>query len=412
MTDKNLDATGPYIWLRYATQYSKDGQTHTVEMNVPVPLGASTEQREELFHEAEAGMNQLVNRFGQRLSQIPQHVQDPQGEYNAASRSAPMQKSVSPQQLRSKSAPMLAHQIASRPLDGQEREARLTSAPVHNQGPVVPPTRPNVGASMPLALGPNIDSSGNLPLPEFIQYINENLNLTPRQAMEILKVKSLSTGVNLRDALERLRYLVAQRNANSVALPEERVEGAIEPGHALVCREAIPASVSPSISSVAETHAQQSSHIPDGQMSLGGDCQQEDGQSQIIEMQVSDPVRFDEEEDPEEEGLEDFYLPNKITSKQLEFARNKINELRESQGPSIVSQQRLQALANVISDNITQEQLQGLIMGIWSISVLKKLKKDQVEALISWAKQDDFVDEVEAVLAILLEEGRYARGNR
>jgi hypothetical protein len=36
---------------------------------------------------------------------------------------------------------------------------------------------------------------------------------------------------------------------------------------------------------------------------------------------------------------------------------------------------------------------------------------DQVEALISWAKQDDFVDEAEAALAAL-EEDRYARGNR
>ena len=53
----NLDATGPYIWLRYATQYSGDGQTHTIEMSIPVPLGASPERREELIREAEAGMN-------------------------------------------------------------------------------------------------------------------------------------------------------------------------------------------------------------------------------------------------------------------------------------------------------------------------------------------------------------------
>src|SRR6185295_17580855 len=97
------------------------------------------------------------------------------------------------------------------------REARPILASARSQESVVPPTRPNVGASMPMTLGPTLDSSGNFPLPEFIQYIHENLNLTPRQAMEMLKVKSLSTGVNLREALERLRYLVAQRNANSAA---------------------------------------------------------------------------------------------------------------------------------------------------------------------------------------------------
>jgi hypothetical protein len=225
-----------------------------MEMNVPVPLGASMEQREELFCEAEAGMNQLADRFGQRLSQTPQHVQDTQVE----AWSTPIQKSVPSQQSRSKPASMPAFQMASRSPDGQRREL----SPLRNQElePVVPPTRPNVGASMPMTLGPNLDSSGNLPLPEFIQYIHENLNLTPRQAMEMLKVKSLSTGINLREALERLRYLVAQKNAHNthaVAPSENGVGGAIA------------------------------------------------------------PVRFDEEEDPKED-LEDFQLPHEITSKQEE----------------------------------------------------------------------------------------------
>jgi len=42
---------------------------------------------------------------------------------------------------------------------------------------------------------------------------------------------------------------------------------------------------------------------------------------------------------------------------------------------------------------------------------VKKLKVDQVEALISWAKEDYFVDEVEAVLALIDEEGQYARSD-
>jgi len=399
----HLDATGPYIWLRYATQYNKDGQMHTIEMSVPVPLGASTERREELFREAEAGMNQLVSRFGQRLPQTPQRVQDSQAGYNAASRSVPMQKSVPPQQSGNKTASGPAPQ----PSDVQRRE----TGSVRNQEPVVPPTRPNVGASMPMALGPNLDSSGNLPLPEFIQYINENLNLTPRQAMEMLKVKSLSTGLNLREALERLRSLVAQKNASSVVQLEESVESEIGPEQPEVHRESPPSSTSVSISPATETQTEQSSQIADDQTSQVGGSQQEGHQSQIIEMRVSAPVRFDEEEDPEEEDLEDFHLPREFTSKQLEYARNKISELRESQGASIASPKRLQALNNVVGDQISQEGLQGLIFGIWGVPILKKLKMDQVEALISWAKQDDFIDEVEAALTVL-EEDRYARGNR
>src|SRR5437899_3965663 len=114
----DLDATGPYIWLRYATQFSKDGQTHTIEMSIPIPLGASPERREELIREAEAGMNQLGSRFGHRSPQMPQRVQDPQAEYSAAPRSAPMQKSVPPQQPRNKPVAVSAPQITSRPPDG------------------------------------------------------------------------------------------------------------------------------------------------------------------------------------------------------------------------------------------------------------------------------------------------------
>jgi hypothetical protein len=384
VTEQNLDTSRPYIWLRYATQYSRDGQTHTMEMSVPVPLGASAEQREVLFREAEAGMNQLVNRFGQRVSQTLQGVQDQRGEYNAALRSAPVLKSAPPQQPKSS---MSAPQIAARSLDGQRQEAHSIAVPaVRSQEPVVPSTHPNIGASMPKTLGPSLDSHANVPLPEFIQYIHEHLNLTPRQAMDMLKVKSLSTGINLREALERLRHLAAQSNARAP---------------------------SASLSTNAESQAQQPSYMLDDQASLEGNNQQEDDddQSQIAEMRVSAPVYFDEEEDPEIEDEEDVHLPSKFMPQQLEDARNKINGLREAQGATLADPKRLQALGNVIGGQISPERLQELIIGIWNVSALKKLKVDQLEALISWAKQDDFAEEVEAALAVL-EEDRHARGNR
>ncbi len=72
---------------------------------------------------------------------------------------------------------------------------------------------------------------------------------------------------------------------------------------------------------------------------------------------------------------------------------------------------RLQVLHNVAGSQLSSEQLQALIEGVWNVTSVKKLKVDQAEALISWAKEDDFVIEAEAVLA-LLEEEFYARGNR
>jgi hypothetical protein len=76
------------------------------------------------------------------------------------------------------------------------------------------------------------------------------------------------------------------------------------------------------------------------------------------------------------------------------------------QGATVTSEARLRALRNAADVEVSDEQLQELILGVWNIPALKKLKKDQVEALISWAKEDDFLDEVGAVL-IVLEEERY-----
>jgi hypothetical protein len=58
----------------------------------------------------------------------------------------------------------------------------------------------------------------------------------------------------------------------------------------------------------------------------------------------------------------------------------------------------------VVDTQINADQLQDLIAGVWNVTTIKKLKVDQVEELISWAKEDDFVSEVEAVLAMLEED--------
>src|SRR5579864_8396536 len=60
------DHDGQYIWLRYSTQFTRGGQPHTIEMKVPVPVGASAEQREQLIREAEANMEQLYRRVEAR----------------------------------------------------------------------------------------------------------------------------------------------------------------------------------------------------------------------------------------------------------------------------------------------------------------------------------------------------------
>jgi len=76
--DKPAGTDGnPYIWLRYTTQFSAGGRTHTIEMGIPIPVGASAEMREQLIREAEMGMEQLARRVESRVSQILQRSSRP-----------------------------------------------------------------------------------------------------------------------------------------------------------------------------------------------------------------------------------------------------------------------------------------------------------------------------------------------
>ena len=118
------------------------------------------------------------------------------------------------------------------------------------------------------------------------------------------------------------------------------------------------------------------------------------------------PTRgFDEEDDLEDlDDADNVSLAPEISPERLRHAQDKINSLREMQGATVASSERLRALRNAADDEVSTEQLQELAAGVWHIQSLRKLKMDQVEALISWAKQDDFLHEVEAVLVVLQEE--------
>ena len=130
---------------------------------------------------------------------------------------------------------------------------------------------------------------------------------------------------------------------------------------------------------------------------------------------------FDEEVGPDEEGelndeledLEDFEEEERELSPAVQsMAEDILKKLRDLRGATTVSPSRIQVLNNVVISQIGDDHLLALIEGVWGVTVPKRLKVDQVEELISWAKtEDDFVNQVDAVLA-LIEEERYARGNR
>ncbi len=388
------NAPGAYIWLRYSTQYTRDGQSHTLEMSIPIPLGATPEEREQLISEAESGMRQLTGHIEQRAAQPnAQRIQS-----NPAPRSTqtlPTSRPTTPlTKPVNRPASMPAPQTGPQPAAGQANEAveREESAPA----------RQGVAANMSAhTLSPN-ENTGNLQLPQFIQYIKENMDLTPKQAMDLLNVKSLSTGINLRDALENLKRITAQQKGQQdAASPQRRTvyESSAPPSPSTNDDPVSRRMSGPLPSATSREVAGNSTNLPRTPEPI---FDEEIGLDELDDNELDSMLGDDNEPD----------MGNELSQKQLEQARAKISELRESQGAATVSDHRLKVLSNVVNSQITEDQLQSLTEGVWNIPMLKRLKVDQVEALISWAKMDDdFVEQVDAVLAVL-EEERYARGNR
>ncbi|HZU02671.1 MAG TPA: hypothetical protein VFA10_23585 [Ktedonobacteraceae bacterium] len=430
-----LEGVGKHIWLRYATQFTANGRTYTLEMSVPMPIGANAELREQLLTEADAGMNQLASHVEHRAAQILQQVQPSQEAIPVptpiAQPAVTSQRPIKPTPTpATTSLPQTVAQEVAQPVASIPSVRETPPEPVAKEVSV-PVTRTTVGASMPAATMMGA-TGGNLTIPEFVKLIRESMGLDPKQAMEMLKVKSLN-GLNLRDALERLQRIHAQSSAaeNRASVGDDvfrpanvagaRTDDTVGGGDRTGGRETVlpPLPITPSARPAPVSGPPSKSATVSGNnvARTTGNAPGREQASMMGAVYEEPTVRiFDEEINPEEEGevseeLADLDESRELTIPERVRARTLISRLRESRGATTVNAARLQVLDNVIGEQISKEALHELVASLWEVQVLKKLKVDQVEALISWAKEDDFVNEVEAVL-ILLEEENYARGNR
>jgi len=115
--------------------------------------------------------------------------------------------------------------------------------------------------------------------------------------------------------------------------------------------------------------------------------------------EVPRSYKFDEEDEDAEEAQSSTDEDESGMSNAL--ARIKVDELKDIRGTAAASPGRLTVLHNLLDSQISDTQFQQLIEGLWNINSDKKLKQDHVEALISWAKEDYFEDEVRAVLVVI-----------
>jgi hypothetical protein len=419
----------PYIWLRYSMQFTTGGRAHTIEMEIPVPVGASAEQREQLIREAEAGIEQLyrqIEKRGAGRNQQPPEARRPQ-ETDGRNRTdypAPTQvdarpatsatptrqpaQSTPPQQVATQASTRDTSQVIS--LQGK-REAAET--PAHS--------RSSIGSEMPVT--PNLSSTatGNIRLPEFIQIIRNNWGLTPKDAMELLQVANLNN-MNYRDLLRQLEPLVEQRARNAPPNAANSTRPTTAPAPvASSPRAPAPPSVATPATTMRDASARPapsssppaspgnapnraSAPTPSPKPPTPAASPTLDGPANIPVFplpgntlrEVPRSYKFDEEDDEAQSGNDEDE-----SGMSNALARIKVDELKEIRGTAPASPGRLTVLHNLLDSQISDTQFQQLIEGLWNINSDKKLKQDHVEALVSWAKEDYFEDEVRAVLVVI-----------
>src|SRR6516165_2501723 len=154
----------PDIWLRYTTQFSVGGRTHTIEMGIPVPVGASAETREQLIREAEMGMEQLTRRVESRVAQVLQRNTRPP-EAARVQEPAIIRPGQAPQQETGSrmmtGSPAATGARSTTPAPGREGPQPL---PLHEKQPSTMPAHQSGPVSMPVTPGMQSDASSNMKL--------------------------------------------------------------------------------------------------------------------------------------------------------------------------------------------------------------------------------------------------------
>lgn len=256
---REAEPTGGYIWLRQAVTYTADGQTRTLEIAVPVPLGATAADVDALLAQASAGMAQLTRALDARVAATlapsssplpapaaPAESPVPQRPATAAAPVAPSEperegREVAPASTATVREPPSARPAPARPTAAAAPASSVvppsTARPSPARPPAsVPPTsaqeaRPTPparaqasapltsmpAASTPAASTPTTATGPALSRPEFLAAVGQ-LGLNPKEAMDKLGVRTLE-GLNLREALESLRRQMLRGSPATPAAP-------------------------------------------------------------------------------------------------------------------------------------------------------------------------------------------------
>jgi hypothetical protein len=464
-----IERDGEHLWLRQAVTFTADGQTRTLEIGVPVRLGASPEEIEALLGEADGGMARLTAHLDARIAAAlghPMPVPVPAEPPAAVSPSAVPAAQLAAEQP----SPATPTAAAERPQPAPAPAA----APAAPPAPTTPPRRAPAerAATSPAASGirerptpaatpphpatstASTTSSEPLAIKDFIAAVQSELSLNPKQAMDQLGVKSLS-GLNLREALEMLRRQALRGDdaggddaggddAGGDDAGGDDAGGAVD-ASSQSAPEAQPRPASTSVP-VPTPPAPEPDSTPRY-------FEEEDDAADITytfdeqDLAADAGAGYGTAEYPAEDDLLDELdelpdfgppppspsrargrAPASETAAKPQAAASEtrqeaaaetpvaepsrasriIGGLRGMRAGGAPTTQQRTAYKNIVVAELGEPKVKSLIAGVWRTSP-EKLGPEQLDALISWGKRDTFAEDVELVLAALRAEREQPR---
>jgi hypothetical protein len=418
---RQLDPDGAHIWLRQSVTFTANDQTRTVEIAIPLPLGAAPDEIEALLADAGAGMDRLTRHLDARVAALLAGTAEsaPTPAVPAVTPTAPAV--IAPAATVEPAPPPPAPAIReSAPAPVPPAPPARSAAPSAARPAPPPPAAARISA--PAEPAPPAPAAP-LALPEFIATAQSELGLNPRQAMEKLGVKSLS-GLNLREALEMLRRQALRDDetpapASAPAAPAHS-PARPAPANAEPPRYFEEEDDEPSITFTDEQENEDEDEAD--RLDPFGTYEPAAGPAANGSGPVDDLDDLDDVPDfgpppshtaqarraqpaPAATPAPTPAAPQENTSDTAARgqAAHIVGELRAVRGGGVPSSQQRMAFRNIVIRELGEPDARAIVQGLWRLTP-DKLGPEQIDALVSWGKRDTFADEAALVLTALRAE--------
>jgi hypothetical protein len=378
---------GERIWLRQSVSSTKDGQTRTMEIAISLRQGMTAGQVEALLKEADSGM--------QRLSHY----------LNTSFAGADAGSTVSPDSSMSLEPPAplelpRSHEVEPIPpaVPGEQPIERKAAGqdPDH----IAPSAHKSPAAALPVptaspAQAKSPVSAAELSIKDFLDAARAELDLSPKQAMEKLGVKSLQ-GIDLHAALDTLR-----RQTAGARREEPVVSGDPPPAASSSPASAVPPRY---FEEEDDSEFDVTFHLDDESDELDlEDVPDFDAVTPPPSLQAVPTAKRSAPAKPAAHGTGEGPPEQSVASGQKSTTLELIGQLRAAaKGSNPTSQQRI-AYRNIIQEELGEQPAKALVAGLWRVPA-ERLGAEQMDALLSWGKRDTFGEEAVEVLAALRAE--------